>query len=339
MTGSVPRTAQAAMDSARAAVSRLDERRHPEDNAADLVEAWEAAQSALRVLAGVPLAGVPAHAGKELIHEARTRGVLTLDQAHALVEFCVAADRCRDTTYTPRSQDLAQARAGFVVLESVATVPQPAGAKAPAAPAPPAEAEAPAAAPASATPRWRRLRLSRRTVIGAIAAVIVLAVGIGGAIYWSQAGERALRRGTAAYRRGDMTTAAREFLAAAERMPRAALPHIYLARLAREANNPTTAVAELTKAIELEPTSALALREMGAHQLAMGDLEMARRFYVRALERDPRDTVAMGYLGCVLARLGRHEEAQRFLQRAGPGEWTACVAAPVLPGGMPPPSP
>lgn len=323
------------MDSARTAVSRLDERRHPEDNAADLVEAWDAAQSAIRVLAGVP-----ARAGKELIHEARTRGVLTLDQAHALVEFCAAAERCRTTTYTPRPQDLAQARAGFVVLESVAADPQPGGANAPAAPAPPtAEAESPAAAPATAKPSWRRLHLSRRAVIAAIATIIVLAVGIGGVVYWSQAGERALRRGTAAYRRGDMTTAAREFMAAAGKMPRAAMPHIYLARLAREANNPTTAVAELTRAIELEPTNALALREMGAHQLAMGDLEMARRFYVRALEQDPRDTVAIGYLGCVLARLGRHEEAQRFLQRAGPGEWMACVAAPVPPGGMPPPSP
>src|SRR5690606_30823249 len=107
---------------------------------------------------------------------------------------------------------------------------------------------------------------------------------VGGLVYWSGAGDRALRRGIAAYRRGDASTAAREFMTAVDRMPSSALPHVYLARLAREANNPNAAVTELSRAIELEPTNALALREMAAHQLALGELELARRFYVRALE-------------------------------------------------------
>jgi Flp pilus assembly protein TadD len=111
-------------------------------------------------------------------------------------------------------------------------------------------------------------------------------------------------------------------------MPRAALPHIYLARLARETGNAPAAARELETAIRLEPENALALREMGAHALAIGDLELARRFYVRALERDPSDRNALGFLGCTLMRLGRWEEAQRFMERAGPGDWTACATPP-----------
>ena len=115
------------------------------------------------------------------------------------------------------------------------------------------------------------------------------------------------------------------------------MPHVYLARLAREAGNASTAVAELTTAIRLEPENAIALREMAAHQLAMNDLEMARRFYIRALEQDPRDRLSLGYLACTLARLGRVDEAQRFHQRAGPGEWDVCLGMVQPPPGVAPP--
>jgi hypothetical protein len=79
---------------------------------------------------------------------------------------------------------------------------------------------------------------------------------------------------------------------------------------------------------------------MAAHAFAIGDLELARKFYVRAIEHDPRDTVAMGYLACVLARAGRWEEAQSFHRRAGPGEWSACadptIVVPPASGRVPP---
>ena len=49
MTAAGPsiRSAQAAIDGARAAVERLDESRHPDENAADLLESWDAVQNAL----------------------------------------------------------------------------------------------------------------------------------------------------------------------------------------------------------------------------------------------------------------------------------------------------
>jgi tetratricopeptide (TPR) repeat protein len=92
---------------------------------------------------------------------------------------------------------------------------------------------------------------------------------------------------------------------------------------------------ELTTAIQLDPRSVPALREMGALQLATGNNELARRFYVRAVQLDGSDRTAMGYLGCSLVRLGRVDEGQRFLNRAGQGPWSACVAAgPATPPGM-----
>lgn len=318
MTGVLPRQAQEAMDAARAATSRLDERRHPDDNAADVVESWDGAQAALRVLSGAV-----SHSGTSLISEASARGLLALEQANALAAFHAAAERCRAPAYDPAPRDLTEVRAGFTVLESVMAAPPSSGGSR--STKPPAEVTSPAPEPerVQATPTQRP---RRRTLLIALAAVLVLAAGIGGWwVFRSQQGPRALERGIVAFQRGDAMTAAREFTQAVERMPNAALPHVYLARLAREQGNATTAVNELTRAIELEPDNALALREMGSHQLAMGDLEMARRFYVRALERDPTDRVAMGFLGCTLARTGRLDEAQRFFQRAGPGEWNACV--------------
>ena len=118
MTSGLPRAARDAMDAARAAVSRLDAGRHPEDNAAHLVEAWDGAQAALRALAGVTILS-----GQELIREARTRNLLSLDQAHALVAFSAAAERARQPGYDPTERDLESARAGFLVFESVAQAP------------------------------------------------------------------------------------------------------------------------------------------------------------------------------------------------------------------------
>jgi Flp pilus assembly protein TadD len=109
---------------------------------------------------------------------------------------------------------------------------------------------------------------------------------------------------------------------------------VYLGRIAREEGDPVTAARELNTAVTLEPNNAMALREMGAHLLALGNFDLARRFYVRAVQQAPDDRLALGYLACTLNRLGRYEEAQRFAERAGPGEWTGCAAAPT-----PPPQP
>src|SRR5688572_25966386 len=112
MTWARFRVAQDAIDAGRPAIERLDAQRHAEDNAADLIEAWGAAQSALRSLLGVTTLS-----GHGLIREARTRNLLTLDQAHAVVSFSSAADRAREPTYEPNESDLDAARSGFLHLQ------------------------------------------------------------------------------------------------------------------------------------------------------------------------------------------------------------------------------
>jgi tetratricopeptide (TPR) repeat protein len=138
-----------------------------------------------------------------------------------------------------------------------------------------------------------------------------------------------LQQGVDAYTRGQREVAVNAFNKAVRENAHAALPHVYLARMAREVGNLTLASQELQLALEAEPANAIALREMGANLLTQGNYELARRFYVRAVQADPNDKTSQGYLGCTLMRLNRASEATSFLNRAGPGPWSNCT--PVAP--------
>jgi Flp pilus assembly protein TadD len=158
-----------------------------------------------------------------------------------------------------------------------------------------------------------------------IAVLVILLLGAGS---WALFGRRksdSLQQGIDAYRGGQREVAVSAFNKAARDDPSDPLPHIYLARMDREVGNFTAATDELKTAITLDPSNALALREMGANMLAKGDNELARTFYVRAVLANPKDSTAMGYLGCSLMRLNRVSEATTFLNRAGPGPWSNCT--------------
>jgi tetratricopeptide (TPR) repeat protein len=337
VTTSQQRAALAALDQARPAIGRLDLARDPEDLAADIIESWQAAETALRSLIGsASLSGQP------LIREVRQRELLTLDQAHALVEFSAAHERAQRTDYRPSNADIGAARTGFQQLEAALRQER-------AAPAPPAAAAVPgavaappdvSASPFPVAPRRRGFPLI------ALIGLLVLLVGIGGGIYYFAAGRgpTPLQAGIAAYSAGDRNAARNHFAEAIREDPKDADPHIYLGRMARDENDPNTAVRELQRAIELEPNNATAQREMGAHllaqaqgQIATGNLpgalqslNLARNFYVRAVQLNPTDKSAQGFLGCVLMRLGRVQEANNFWQRSGPGPWTQCQPLPTL---------
>src|SRR5690242_16819374 len=142
VTTSQQRAALAALDQARPALGRLDLARDPEDLAADIIEGWQAAETALRSLIGsASLSGQP------LIREVRQRELLTLDQAHALVEFSAAHDRAQRTDYRPSNADIAAARTAFQQLEAALRQER----VVPAAPAAPAAAST-LGAPVAAAP-------------------------------------------------------------------------------------------------------------------------------------------------------------------------------------------
>lgn len=334
MTAAI-RGVHAALDAARPAIGRLATATHGDDVAAAILEAWDASQNALRTLIGQPALG-----GQALIRELRQRSALTLDQAHALVEFGAAAERVRESDYIPTEADVRAARVGFQQLEAVAQ-----GGLRPKAEAPvqthaaPGDASRQTQLPPDASPQAVVLRRSRS--LGPVLAIVLLvAIVAAGAFYgwrwWS--GPRALEQARTAYAAGRRTEAREKFAAIARRAPKLAEPHIYLGRMAREDGDRATAIRELELAVRLEPSNATAMREMAAYLLSIGDAQLASRFYVRAIEANPRDRTAMGYLGCALVRLGRFDEAQRWLARAGQGPWGACAVAPppMLPPGVPP---
>jgi cytochrome c-type biogenesis protein CcmH/NrfG len=340
VTTSQQRAALAALDQARPAIGRLDLARDPEDLAADIIEGWQAAETALRSLIGsASLTGQP------LIREVRQRELLTLDQAHALVEFSAAHDRAQRTDYRPSNADIGAARVGFQQLEAALRQERPA-------PLPPTSAAAApvpsalAAAPEAVTPAFPGAPKRRGFPLIALIGLLVLLGGIGGGIWYFAAGRSpaALQKGIAAYTANNRIEARNQFAQAIRDDPKDADPHIYLGRMARDEGDATTAVRELQTAIQLEPNNATAQREMGAHLLAQAtgqlsagnlpgatqSLNLSRNFYVRAVQLNPADKSAQGYLGCVLMRLGRVQEANSFWQRAGPGPWTQCQPLPTL---------
>ena len=335
MTTPAQRSALAALHAARPTIARLESEQSSEDRAADLIEGWSAVETALRsLMGGSPLTG------RALIHELRSRHVITLEQANALAEFEAARSRAERTAYEPTETDVNAARDAFMKLEkglsaasaSPADVtfgaPPVAASSSPRADVPGGAVDAGKRA-TGAAPAW-----TRWLFIG----VAVLAVaGLGSWLYFRFASESTLERAVAFYRAGQRGQAEAAFERAAREDPKSALPHVYLSRMERDVGNLTLARDEADRAIKAEPSTPLALREMGAYLLTSGNYELARRFYSRAVAADTSDKTAMGYLGCASIRVGRVDEGQRWLTRAGPGNWSSCATmppgSPMLPMG------
>lgn len=294
-------------------------------------------------------------AGQPLVREARQREAISLEQAHAALELFAVRDRVRSGGQDVTAADLDVAREAYRSLArgfgapAAATVPNAAASPPGAAMVVPTPAalesgpELPAAAPPlpNAGP-------SRVPVL--VALVVVLALGVG-AYYWfgPRRAPSALDAGVAAYTGGRRDSARASFARAAAADPNAALPHLYLGRMAREDGDYTTAGKELRTAIQLEPDGAAGQRELGAFFLARGgsfsaqnradlasqDYDAARRAYVRAIQMNGADSASDGYLACALSRLGRADEAATWLARAGSGPWSTCAATPPTPPGRP----
>ena len=324
------RSARGALDAARPAVARLDSARGPEDLAADLIETWNAVEASLRSLVGSTVL-----TGQPLIREARQRQLIDFDLANALAAFQAVHDRLQNTSYCPTDADVSAAQSAFLKLDTRlmgdAGVPpprQPPRDVAPAAPpgATPEVIMAEAPVSARSLPSWVILG---SILLGAVVVAVVAYLILG------RRGPDSMQQGIQAYQSSQREVAVSAFNRAVREDPHAALPHVYLARMAREVGNFTLANQELQLALQAEPNNEVALREMGANLLTQGNYDLARRFYVRAVTADPTDKTAQGYLGCTLMRLGRTAEAANFLSRAGPGPWSNCTPAVGPQPGMP----
>lgn len=322
-------SARLSMDLLRAAVARLDRSANPSEAGAALREAWTAAEEALQRLAGSGTL-----TGQALLRELRGRDLLSLTEAHAIVDLGALAEKV-GAGHAPTTPEIDAARQSFASVLQV--IERRGGPRPQAAPATSAE---PAPAPVIDVPPTARRNILGRVLVGAAVVAVV-----GGATWAAWAFQREpaeLRRGRASYAAGDRLTARNAFSAASGRHPELAEPLIYLGRISREEGDLPSAREYLRRAIALEPANPLGHRELAGVLLASGRPDVARPFYERAIRLAPEDRTALGYMGCTLMQLGRPDLAQRFLSRAGQGPWGGCVPAPVVapaPGTAPAPQP
>ncbi|MEO7965013.1 MAG: tetratricopeptide repeat protein, partial [Gemmatimonadaceae bacterium] len=266
------------------------------------------------------------------------------------VDLQAASERAKSPGYEPTPADIAAARTSYDKLSDAASrevstgMPNVGGASGGSTPV-----SGPLSSPTTPKPNDSPSYMSEVTApaqsntLGIILLVVVLLAVVGaGAFYAANRGSEPdeLARGRQAYAAGDRTTAKNSFGVVAGAQPTLAEPHIYLGRIAREEGNFPAASEQLRRAVELEPSNALAMRELAALLLATNQLELARSFYERAIRLNPEDKASLGYMGCTLARLGRPDLAQRFAARAGPGSWQQCLQAPLAapPAMQPPPT-
>jgi tetratricopeptide (TPR) repeat protein len=124
--------ALAALNGVRPVLAHFQTPRSAEDLAADIIDLWTGVEKSLQALTGTS-----SLTGQQLIRAARQAEAITIDQAHALLEFLAARDRANRTSYKPTQADGDAAVDGFKALEGGFSAPAPARQ---ATPSPPARA-------------------------------------------------------------------------------------------------------------------------------------------------------------------------------------------------------
>jgi tetratricopeptide (TPR) repeat protein len=340
-------TARTALDSARPVLARMELSRGPENTRTDLIAVWSAVEAALRTLIGDPSVG-----GQALIREARSRQLLNFDQANALVAFQTVRERLDSTGYQPTDSDVNSARSAFLKLDAglmsgtgggspaITASPYAQPGSAYAAPPPSSNtAPAPAVIIAPSPGLAPMMKPHRKLLVPVMAGVVALLV-IGGLAWWlvgRGGNDDLMAQGISAYQKGDRVTASSDFERAARADAKNPMPHVYLARMAREVGNYTVANQELQLALTGDPRNLQGRREYGALFLSQGKYDDARVWYTHALEIDPNDVTSQGWLGCSLVKLNRMDEGLRWLSRAGTGPWSVCRTAAATAAGVAPP--
>lgn len=105
--------ALAALNGVRPVLTHFETPRTAEDLAADIIDLWTGVESSLQALVGNA-----SLTGQQLIRAARQAELITIEQAHALLEFLAARDRANRTSYKPTQADGDAALEGFRTLES-----------------------------------------------------------------------------------------------------------------------------------------------------------------------------------------------------------------------------
>jgi tetratricopeptide (TPR) repeat protein len=336
--------ALAALNGARPVLANFGKARSAEDLAADIIDLWAAAETALQALVGNS-----SLTGQQLIRAARQAEAITLDQAHALLEFLAARDRANRTSYKPTQADGDAAVEGFKSLESAligVAAAAPASRAASASPAPPAYTPRPAAspprpvspyAPPSAGGGYRQPpAYAGRKMAGPPT------IELPGAFMSEGAAAGKTPPGPPGVGRGQVEQA----LAAAERRrwPSLSTPvwiaiaavvvvlgvggYLLFGRGSSAADNVTAGVAamnngqletargEFAKAVKSAPTAATPHVFLARIARSQGDLATARAELDTALRLEPRNAKALREMGLVLFSSRQYDLARRFFIRA-----------------------
>lgn len=112
--------ALAALNGARPVLAHFNTPRSAEDLAADIIDLWTGVEKSLQALIGNS-----SLTGQQLIRAARQAEMITIDQAHSLLEFLAARDRANRTSYKPTQADGDAAVDGFKALEAGFGPPAP----------------------------------------------------------------------------------------------------------------------------------------------------------------------------------------------------------------------
>ena len=105
-----------ALNGVRPVLTHFETSRAAEDLAADIIDLWTGTETSLQALVGNS-----SLSGQQLVRAARQAELITLDQAHSLLEFLAARDRANRTSYKPTQADGDAALEGFRALESALT--------------------------------------------------------------------------------------------------------------------------------------------------------------------------------------------------------------------------
>jgi tetratricopeptide (TPR) repeat protein len=115
---------------------------------------------------------------------------------------------------------------------------------------------------------------------------------------------------------GNVDQAVQELMALRDQHPDVAGVRIALAKALVKRRNVDEAIVELQKAIELDPTSAEAARELGDVQLRLkGNPTAAVAAYEKAVAADPKDLDAGAALGAALLETKQYDRAVEQLSR------------------------
>jgi tetratricopeptide (TPR) repeat protein len=338
--------ALAALNGARPVLAHFNTPRSAEDLAADIIDLWSAAEAALQ-----SLVGNSSLTGQQLIRAARQAEVITLDQAHAVLEFLAARDRANRTSYKPTQADGDAAVAGFKSLESTviggapvtsaARAPSPASAPPayspqtpkPASPRPPSQPPSPYAPPSAGggyrqPPSYAGRKMAGPPTIelpGAFTSDVrtgdTPATGVGRTNVQHALAAAESRRGFPQFSAPVWIAIAAVLLLIVGGVfwynrGSGADDSMTVGIAAMKNGQLETARGEFAKAVKSEPNAATPHVFLARIARNQSDLATARAELDTALRLEPRNGIALREMGLVLFSSKQYDLARRFFVRA-----------------------